>query len=207
MLGLSLWASSSIADDARLAVHWNLEGVPDGFGSKWEALLAMPIMASGITLLFLVIPYVDPRRRNLEQSAKLWNAGAIGVVLFFGVIHAFLVLDALGHSIDIKNVLLPGAAALFILLGNYLGKSRSNWFAGIRTPWTMSSEYAWEKTHRWGGRLFVLSGIVTLVAWLFADAKIAAFVMIGAIALTSLISVVLSYVYWKNDPDRVNGGA
>jgi uncharacterized membrane protein len=132
----------------------------------------------------------------------LWNAAAIGTALLIAAIHVFLILSAIGQPVDLKVILLPGAAGLFILLGNYLGKTRSNWFAGIRTPWTLSSDYAWEKTHRWAGRLFVLTGVMTLAAWFVADIEIAAWVMIAAIVVASLVSVLLSYFYWRNDPDR-----
>jgi len=202
MLGLSLWAWPSIAEGTRLPVHFNIDGVADRFGSKEEALLSLPIVAGLLTLVFLVLPFLDPRRKNLERSSKLWNAAAIGVTLMIAALHVFLVLTALGHNLQIGDFMLPGIAGLFVLLGNYLGKSRSNWFAGVRTPWTLSSEYAWEKTHRWAGRLFVLTGIVTLAAWLFASQQLAVYVMIAAITATSLASIVLSYVFWRNDPDR-----
>jgi uncharacterized membrane protein len=209
MIAASAWIWPSLPDDARLPVHWNLDGEPDRYGSKLEALAAMPTIAVLLTIVFLVLPHFDPRRQNLQQSAKLWNAAAIGTVLLIAAVHAFLVLSAIGQPLDVKSILLPGIAGLFIVLGNYLGKTRSNWFAGIRTPWTLSSDYAWEKTHRWAGRLFVLTGLVTLAAWLVADVKLAAWVMISAIAVTSLVSVVLSYIYWRNDPNRreANGDA
>lgn len=209
MVGLSLWAWPSIPADAQLPVHWNLEGVADRFGSKEEALFSIPIISAMLTLIFLVIPRFDPRRKNLEQSAKLWNAAAIGVVLLAGAIHAFLVFSALGYDFRVTDVVVPGIAGLFVLLGNYLGKTRSNWFAGVRTPWTLSSDYSWEKTHRWAGRLFVVTGVLTLAAWLLTDERTTMVVMIAAITATALISVVLSYVYWKNDPDRAgaNGDA
>lgn len=209
MLGLSFWVWPSIADNAQLPVHWNLDGEPDRFGSKLEALLAMPLVAAVLTVLFVVLPYFDPRRKNLERSAKLWNAAAIGVVLMIAGLHVFLVLGATDQVSDIKSFLVVGLSALFIVLGNYLGKSRPNWFAGVRTPWTMSSDYSWEKTHRWAGRLFVLTGVVTLVAWFATDPKTAAWVMIASMVATAMISVVLSYVFWKNDPDRIeaNGDA
>lgn len=204
MLGITAWAWPLIADDAQLPVHWGLEGVPDRFGSKWEALLTLPIVSAGLTAVFLVLPSFDPRRKNLERSAKLWNAAAIGTVLLIAGLHVFLVLTATGRDLDIRNFLLPGIAGLFLLLGNYLGKSRSNWFAGVRTPWTLSSDYSWDKTHRWAGRLFMLTGALTLFAWFFASPEVALYVMVAAMAATSLISIVLSYVFWRNDPDRAN---
>jgi len=176
-------------------------------GSKSEALLTLPAIATALTLLFLVLPRFDPRRKNLEQSGKLWNAAAIGIVLLMAGLHLFLALTATGQVHDIRNFLLPGLAGLFLILGNYLGKSRSNWFAGVRTPWTLSSEYSWERTHRWAGRLFVLTGIAIFAAWLTMDALIAVIVAACAIAATSIVSVVLSYVYWRNDPERAKSDA
>lgn len=207
MVGLSLWAWPGIADDAQLPVHWNLDGVPDRFGSKTEALFAMPGVAAALTAIFLVLPYFDPRRKNLEQSAKLWNAAAIGAAALIAALHVMLVMTATGQAVEMRNFVVPGIAGLFILLGNYLGKTRSNWFAGVRTPWTLSSDYSWEKTHRWAGRLFVLTGLVTLAAWFLVDAQRAFYVMIAAITATVLISVVLSYIFWRNDPGRANGEA
>lgn len=205
MAGASLWFAPSIAEDARLPMHWGLDGTVDGYGSKWEALLAMPLVAAGVTLLLIVLPYLDPRRKNIEQSGKLWNAAAISVVLFLAMLHAFLISNAIGQPVDMRNVIIPGVAGLFIILGNYLGKSRSNWFAGVRTPWTMSSDYSWEKTHRWTGRLFVAGGLATLAAWFLIDAKIAFIVMIASIGATTIAAFVMSYIFWKNDPNRAAG--
>jgi immunity protein, SdpI family len=209
MVALTVWVWPTIPDGAQLPVHWGLDGKADRMGDKTEALLTLPIVAAGVTALFLVLPWIDPRRRNLEKSGKLWNAAAIGTVFIVAGAHLFLVLTATGQVHDIRNFLVPGIAGLFFVLGNYLGKTRSNWFLGVRTPWSLSSDYSWEKTHRWAGRLFVLTGIVTFAAWLLVDAATATIVMIGAILTTSLISIVLSYVYWRADPDRAsaNGDA
>ncbi len=205
MIGLSLWIWSTIPDDALLPTHWNIEGRPDGFSTKWMALSFMPALSAVITIIFLLTPYLDPRRANLQLSAKFWNATAIGVVLLMAAIHAVMVANAMGHPVDIRNVILPGMGALFIVIGNYLGKTRPNWFGGVRTPWTMSSDYSWEKTHRWAGRLFVLAGLATIAAWAFADGNVAFIVMIAGTIVASLIPIVLSYIFWRTDPDRATG--
>ena len=209
MSALTLWAWPMIPEGAQLPVHWNLEGVADQMGSKEEALLTLPILTVALTLMFLVLPFFDPRRSNLQKSVKLWNATAIGTALLIATLHTFLVLSALGHDLRVTDFVVPGIAGLFVLLGNYLGKSHPNWFAGVRTPWTLSSDYAWEKTHRWAGRLFVLTGFGTLAAWLTTDERTTILVMIVAITITALASVALSYFFWRNDPERAsdNSGA
>ena len=205
MAGLSAWAWTRIPDGAHIPVHWNLAGEPDRFGSKLEALIAMPAVAALVTLFLLVLPRLDPRRANIEASAKFWNAVAIGVVLFVGYLHTLMVVSAMGRHIDMINAVLPAMSLLFIVIGNYLSKTRSNWFGGVRTPWTLSSEYSWEMTHRWSGRLFVLSGLLGILVWLLADAKIAIAVMVGSLLVTAVAGVVMSYIFWKNDPERADG--
>jgi uncharacterized membrane protein len=210
MAGLSAWAWTRLPDEARVPVHWNLAGEPDRFGSKLEALVALPAVAAATTLLLIVLPYVDPRRTHIEASAKFWNAVAISVVLLVSYLHTLIVATALGRHIDMTGAMIPALALLSIVMGNYLSKTRSNWFAGVRTPWTLSSEYSWEQTHRWSGRLFVLGGVLGLLAWLFLDAKTALAVMIVALLSTAIAGVVMSYVFWRTDPERVadqNGGS
>jgi uncharacterized membrane protein len=181
---------------------YGIDGTPDRFGSKEEALLIMPAVALGITLLFWILPRIDPRRSNIESNGKFWNAIAIGVVALMVFIQTLMILSATGHPINITNYMLPGLSALFIVIGNYMSKTRSNWFGGIRTPWTLSSDYSWSKTHRAGGALFMLSGLVSLAAWAVLDIKLAFFTLIGSVIAASLLSVVLSYWYWRQDPAR-----
>lgn len=205
MFGTTAWFWNKVPDGARVPMHWNLEGAVDRYGSKYEALLLFPATAVFITLLMLVLPFIDPRRANLESSAKLWNAIAISLVALFAYLHFFLARAATGQIFDIADYLIPAVSVFYLILGNYLSKTRSNWFAGVRTPWTMSSDYSWEKTHRWAGRLFVLSGIASIAAWLTAGVKVAAIVMLLTLLGTAVLSIVLSYVFWKNDPSRVSG--
>ncbi len=207
MAGVSAWVWQSIPDGAQLPMHWNIEGHADRFGSKHEALLFLPALAVALTLIFWLLPFIDPRRRNLESSSKLWIAAGIGVVALLAYVHMFMVASAMGRGVDMVDYLIPAMSILFIVIGNYLPKTRSNWFAGVRTPWTMSSEYSWGKTHRLASRLFMGSGVASVLAWLAVGAKIAIFVLVISLVATSVISIVASYFFWKNDPARANGEA
>jgi uncharacterized membrane protein len=205
MVGISLWAWDQIPDGAQVPIHFDLTGEPDRFGSKLEALSAMPIVVIAMTLLLYVLPWLDPRRANVEASAKFWNAIAICVTVLLGYIHVLLALAATGTAINTASAVVPAINILFIVLGNYLSKTRSNWFAGIRTPWTLSSEHSWEKTHRWTGRLFVVSGLAGMAVWLVTDPHTATMVSLAAVLATIIAAFVMSYVFWKNDPNRVAG--
>jgi len=202
MAGASAWVWQSIPPEAQLPVHWNIEGQVDRLGSKTEALLLLPAIAIILTLVFVFLPRLDPRRTNLESSSKMWNAAAIGAVALLAYVHALLVMSARGRSVDVGDYLIPALSILFIVIGNYLPKTRSNWFAGVRTPWTMSSEYSWGKTHRLASRLFMGSGAASLLAWPTVGAKIAIFVLVGTLLGTTVISVAASYFFWKADPAR-----
>lgn len=207
MAGVSAWVWQSIPDGAQLPVHWNIEGHADRFGSKYEALLLLPAIAIVMTLIFWLLPSIDPRRKNLESSGKLWIAAGIGVVALLAYVQMFMVLSAMGRVIDVGDYLIPALSILFIVIGNYLPKTRSNWFAGVRTPWTMSSDYSWARTHRLASRLFVGSGAASLAAWAIAGTKIAIVVLVITLLATSVISVVASYFFWKNDPARAGAPA
>jgi uncharacterized membrane protein len=156
----------------------------------------------GLALVFAVIPRIEPRRFNLASSAKFYRVAWIGTLCLLAVVHTAVVLNALHIGANAREFVMPGVAILFILIGNYMGKTRSNFFAGIRTPWTLSSDYSWEKTHRLTGRLFMLAGTATLVAFFALPATTASEIMITGLLAAAAVGVVASYVYWRRDPAR-----
>ena len=206
MAAATAWAWQQIPDGVQLPVHFGIDGKPDGFAPKAEALLVMPGLAIVLTLLFLVLPKLDPRRENIEASAKFWNAAALTAVALLAYVHGLLIATALGQGIDMTSALLPALSVMFMVLGNYLSKTRANWFGGIRTPWTLSSDYAWARTHRVAGTLYILSGVVSLAVWAFIGTSAAFIALVGGIVVASILSVVLSWVFWRQDPSRVAGG-
>jgi uncharacterized membrane protein len=206
MAAVSVWGWQVLPEGAQLPTQFDLEGNAKQFTGKSTYLVLMPSIAAGLTALLWVIPHLDPRHANMEASIKFWNVAAILSCALLAYVHALLVLSAAGYKIDVTSALVPGLSVLFIGLGNYLGKTRSNWFGGVRTPWSLSSEYSWEKTHRWSGRMMVGSGLVAFAAWFAVDAKIALLILIGLVLATAVVSVVLSYVFWHTDPARVANG-
>ena len=207
MAGISIWAWGVIPENAQIPIHFNIHGTPDRLGSKEELLFLIPATAVLLTALMWFLPRLDPRRANLEASSKFWNAASILTVGLLGYAHGLLVWNVAVHPIDTVSALVPALSILFIGLGNYLGKTKANWFGGVRTPWSLSSDYSWEKTHRWGGRMMVASGLIALAAWFLVDAKLALFVLVSLIVATAFASILLSYVFWRADPDRVANGA
>lgn len=201
MLGLTGYAWLVLPAGVQIATHWNIRGEVDGYGSKAMGLLLSPVLLVVVSGIVWGAARLDPRRRHVVQSQVFLRVTLIGLALFMLVIHGALVGVALGLAVPMNLLVLNLVGGLFIVMGNYLGKVRSNFFAGVRTPWTLSSELSWNKTHRLAGRLFVASGLLTVaLAWVI-DA-LAVYAMLVSLTLTTLVSVVYSYLVWKQDPAR-----
>jgi uncharacterized membrane protein len=200
MLAASAWAWDQIPD--RVPVHFGIDGKPDRWGSKLEALLIMPGVVALVGVIMAVIPMIDPRRNNLASSSGFYYAVWYGELAVMSVAHAGLIAAAMGLSVNVGQILFVVTGALFIVIGNYMGKSRANWFAGFRTPWTLSSDYSWQKTHRATGWMFIATGVATIVCGVFVSSVAAVVAMLAGAAVTVVLGTYLSYVYWKNDPEK-----
>lgn len=199
MICLSAWAWVQLPADASLPVHWNAAGTADRYGGKSEALLLLPAVMVGILLLFSLIRFIDPLRANIARSGQAYRAVLLGILFFMAVLHTGAVLSALGYPINIGLLAAPAVGLMFVIMGNYMGKIRRNYMFGVRTPWTLASDLAWNKTHRITGKLFVLSGLLTIGA-AFLGSTIAFFTMMASILGTVIFAMIYSYSVWKRDP-------
>jgi len=207
LLLVAFVVGSGLPGDMQLPTHWGLDGKPDSFSGKWTALLMPPAIAAGVSLLFILLPAIEPRRKGLERSEGLYVAGWAGVLLISALIELAVVAAARGWNLSAATLILGGVGALFVLLGNQLSKSRSTYTVGIRTPWTLASEEVWIKTHRLGGKLFVAGGLVMLIAAL-ADvpASLVGTVVISVTAVVAIIPVAYSYWVWRTEVEGRNEG-
>lgn len=181
----------------KMASHWNYKGEVDGYITKFWGSFLMPFILVGVTLLFLLIPKIDPLKANIQKFRKHYDGFIIVFLLFMLFIHLQMILWNLGIKIS-PNVFLPiGTGALFFYAGILLENAKSNWFIGIRTPWTLSSEKVWEKTHRIASKLFKISGVIAVVGVLFRDYSI--FFVLIPIFLTTIYSTVYSYLEYKKE--------
>jgi len=191
--GLSLWARGRIAD-VPMATHFNALGQADGFMPRDTALAFGPLILAGLTLLMWVLPLIQPHRARLERSAGVYAVSWIGVVTVVAFAHLFTIGHALGWSLSLKPVLLaPGI--LFILLGNFLPKTRFNYAMGVRTPWTLSDERVWDKTHRLAGPVMMLGGLVMAGGALILPPEYLTVVFLAGALVPAGIAVVASYLY------------
>jgi len=200
MFAVAAWAWTQVGD--RLPVHWNIHGEVDGWGNKFTGLLLMPIAVLGIYLLTLLVPLVDPGHRNYQNFGKAFAAIRIANILFMAVIYANAVLAAFGHQVNMSTVVVPATGVLFIVIGNFMSKIRPNWFCGVRTPWTLSSQLSWDKTHRLAGWLFMFMGALFFVL-LFALNTWTLVAVISIDVLCAIWIIVYSYLVYRDDPHRL----
>ncbi len=199
MVGFSTWAWLQVPADASLPVHWNMAGEPDRYGGKFEALLLLPLVSTAVVILFSLIRRIDPLHANIERSGQAYRATLLGILFVLLVLHIGAVLNAVGYVVNIGLIAAPAVGIMFIVMGNYLGKIRRNYMFGVRTPWTLSSELAWNKTHRLTGKLFVVAGFLILLACLWGP-TVAFYTMMISILGTVAFAMIYSYLVWKQDP-------
>lgn len=193
---VSIWAYPRLPET--VATHWNLRGVPDGYSSRFWAVALMPLVMVGMAGLLRVLPKIDPRRDNYAKFIDSYWLIANVILVFLGLAHVLILANGMGYLVQVDRLLPLGVGLLFAILGNYLTRIEPNWFIGIRTPWTLSSDAVWRKTHRTGGWLFVIGGIVIATG---AFAPRGAFVplFVATVLVVAGIPVVQSYVLWKRE--------
>ena len=193
--GLSLW--NRLPD--QMASHWNVNDQVDGYMSKFWGVFLMPLITLGMFLLFLVIPNIDPLKANIAQFRDAFNLFIVLIVGFMVYVYALTLLWNLGDTnFGLGKAMMPALGVLFIFVGYMLRKARRNFFIGIRTPWTLSSDRVWDETHRIGAILFTISGVLALLGSFIGG--ITAFVMLMVPILGSAIFLVIySYILYQRE--------
>ncbi len=201
-LVVSAWGLAQVGWAATVPIHWGPDGSPNGYGPAWLGFLLVPAITVGLAAMFAAIPAIEPRRDNLLRSASAYRTVAVAVtVLMFGV-HVVVVVAGTGRDAPVALVVGGGVGLLFAAIGNVMTTVRSNYMFGVRTPWTLSSDLSWDKTHRLVGRLFVASGIGIAAASLFGLMQLVIWLLIGSVTVVLVVAFVYSYVVWRNDPNR-----
>jgi uncharacterized membrane protein len=201
MFALAVLSWSTAPD--RIPMHWNIAGEVDRYGGRFEGLLLLPMFALGTYLLMRFLPRVDPGRANYAAFGTVYTIFRFAMLVVLAVVYGVVHLAGRGREVHIETVAPLILAALFILIGAISGKLRQNWFIGIRTPWTLSSERSWVRTHRVGGWLFVLLGVTVLVAVPVLGPRALRYVIPIGIGGILVWAFVYSYLVWRTDPDKL----
>lgn len=181
-----------------MPTHFDMSGQPNGWSSRLFGAWVVPLFLLLMWGLVRVLPAIDPRGSNYAKFGGAFEGIIVSIMLFMLGMHIVILRASLGYPLAMQRVIPFGIGVLFIVIGNLLPRARPNWFVGIRTPWTLSSDRVWEKTHRLGGRLFVAGGIIITVA-AFAWVKWAHVVLVTVITLCAATVLIYSYLEWKRE--------
>jgi len=182
----------------QLVTHWNAAGEPDGTMSKPLALALLPALTAGLLVLLAFVPRVDPLGENVAAFRRYYDWFLVVFAGFMFVVHAGIVAFNFGYEFDFTLLVLAPVAALFYYAGVLVTHAERNWFVGIRTPWTLSDQRVWDRTHELGGTLFKLSAVVALFGFLFDE--YAVYFLVVPVLLTAATVVLYSYyLYSKLD--------
>ncbi|KAA9331959.1 SdpI family protein [Adhaeribacter soli] len=189
----------------RVPIHFNHKGEADNYGPKSFGLLMLPVINIFLYLLLKYLPKIDPRKENYALFEGRYKAIRLLIHLFMVFIFVLLTVSMLkgASSLLFPKLVVAGVAVVFMILGNYFSAVRPNYFVGIRTPWTLSNDEVWKKTHRFAGKLWVGASLILLMLVLASEKAHPAIVVIY-IGILVIVPVVYSYLLYRKF-SRQNG--
>jgi len=181
--------------------HWNSAGQIDGYMAKPWGVFILPLTMTGIWIVLAVLPRISPKGYRLDTFQNIYGLIQITFIAALLVITSIALTAATNRHVAINMIIPIVIGLLFVILGNYMGKLRKNFFIGIRTPWTLASDEVWVRTHRLGGWLFVAGGLAIVITGVLAPSAYMPIIMIVIIAVAALVPAAASYVIYR----RVEG--
>ncbi|HTU71514.1 MAG TPA: SdpI family protein [Candidatus Baltobacteraceae bacterium] len=192
-VGLSAWSYPHAP--ALIPTHWDAAGHANGYMPKLWGLSVQPALLIGLCVLMLALPKISPTGFRFGQSTDVLNLIVVAVMVVEFVVGVAVVRASVGMAAPSSGFVLVLVGSLFVIIGNYMGKVRKNFFLGIRTPWTLASDEVWLRTNRLAGWLFVLGGIVFIVSGVVSGNSTG--VLIGVVSAIVAVPIVYSYVVYK----------
>jgi uncharacterized membrane protein len=198
VLMAAAWIAALPHLPAEVPIHWDFNGRADGFASPFMAMLT----SVGIMVLLYVsmafLPKIDPRKKNYQYFFKSYQLVLNVLLAVLFLLNLMVILNGVGYSVPIAGMAPVIVGVIFMVLGNYLPQIRSNFFIGVRTPWTLSNEKVWKKTHRLTAKLFFFGGLAMMATILLPEATGNVILMV-IIAITVMIPYVYSYLIFRKE--------
>lgn len=181
---------------AEMVSHWNAQGQADDTMPRFWGVFMMPLVVLVMAGMFLLIPRIDPLKENIAQFLRYYDGFVILMTIFMVAIYGLTLLWNMDIKINPAIVVMGGVAIIFYYAGVLMSHAKRNWFIGIRTPWTLSNDVVWEKTHKIGAWMFkVMAGVMLLTIFMPPEWM---FVTLMTLAIGStLFLLVYSYVEYQ----------
>ncbi|MGC9310469.1 MAG: SdpI family protein, partial [Candidatus Aenigmatarchaeota archaeon] len=173
-------------------------GEVDGYMTKFWGVFLMPLVLAAVLVMFWIIPKIDPLKRNIAKFRKYYDELILLLAGFLFYIHSLTIVWNLGYRFNMSLMIIPAMGFLFYYLGILTENAKRNWFVGIRTPWTMSSERVWDKTHRLGGKMFKASALIAFSGLLVPEYAI--WLAMVPVLFSSAYLVIYSYLEYRKTP-------
>ncbi|MFH2028941.1 MAG: DUF1648 domain-containing protein [Nanoarchaeota archaeon] len=196
MFVTSIYLYPGIPD--KIPIHWNAAGEIDGYGSKGLGLFLLPSIIAGVFGLFILIPKMAVFKKNIESFMKYFNGMKIVFILFFVGMYIATTVQ-IYRPFNISYFIGPALGAMLFYVGWIMQFVKRNYFIGIRTPWTLSSDKVWDKTHKLGSLLFRIVAVIMAVSFLFPKY----FIWIFLIPLLAMIIWLFVYSYLEFKKEKV----
>lgn len=203
-IAFSFWAFPQLPE--QVVTHWGIDGQPNGWSSALFAALFLPGLMLMMSLFFAALPSIDPLKKNYEFHGSVYFLFVNVIVGFMGIMQVLMLGTAMGWPINLNLALLVLMGLLFVFIGNLLPRIRPNWFMGIRTPWTLSSERVWRKTHRVGGYTFTVTGLVFMVVAFIPSGAASKAIILAVVIPMVLWPVIYSYLEWRREKAEGSAG-
>jgi len=175
----------------RMASHWDASGNVDGYMSKFWGLFLMPVISTVLFLAFIFIPRIDPLKKDIDKFRWHFDVFTLLLFCFLFYLYVLTVLWNLGYRFNIIQLLAPAFGLIIYYSGVMMENAKQNWFIGIRTPWTLSSESVWDKTNRLAGKLFKGAGVLAALGTVFPEYAI--LLILVPVILAAIYPVIYSY--------------
>jgi uncharacterized membrane protein len=163
--------------------------------SKILSVYLIPLILTFSILLFYYLPKIDPLKKNIEKFQTHYEYFILMYAFFMLYMYIIMVLRSIGVLFDIDMYIMPAVSILLIYTGFFLQKAKRNWFIGLRTPWTLTDDKVWEKTHEFGGKFFVGSGLISIIGLFFKEYMV--FFILVPVIVSTVIIFFYSYVIWS----------
>jgi uncharacterized membrane protein len=147
-----------------IPAHWNIYGQADGFTGRLTGAFALPAIMTLTLLLLIVLPRFDRVRGKFDDSRDIYAIVTFATVSLLLGIEITTLLSSSGMDLPMATIFPLLLGFFFIVVGGVMPWLRRNTTAGIRLPWTIRSERVWNETHRHGGPVFVLDGVLIVLA-------------------------------------------
>ena len=185
LAGLLLWNRLP----ERIPAHWGLGGEVDGWNGKGFAVFAMPLMMLGLQLLCFFVTASDPKRSNIRRkffTLVLWIIPVLSV-LTSSISYA----AALGVQLPVDRIVPGFMGLMLVIIGNYMPKFQQSYTLGIKLPWTLNSEENWNRTHRFGGRIWAAGGLGVILSSLLGWSLVSLAIFLVIVLAPTIYSYVL----------------